>query len=606
MLSLSPPALLANILDSVHLQLPDDIVNWLTPVWILGVGALCGLLLCLLLWGVAAVLSRIPAIGSLADQPVPRRIAIGVLTLLLLGAALTATSGGVDLVAARPGADDKAADVNWWFDLGWAVAGVTFASWLAAMALVYLVASRTISETWVAVQEGVLWPLLIATGVMATFGVLGLAIVRKPSELLDSLVRWPAIVAEGTTTHTFEIPAPPNNFDEPPETAIDVAFRSDEIRRLVFASDQRILVSTQPFAEQTPTAVTIDVPPGEVQTWQRAKEGSNPFVDQQVSKLFVKNRGSGPANLQLTAESDVVYPEMLIIPSIALCVVAVFFLYLWQRTAMPKMAAISLATAKSEIAQPLYALILGIGMFLLVVFIYIPYNTFGEDIKMLKDSGLSLILVLAIVQAVWAASSSVADEIDGRTALTVLSKPVSRRDFILGKFFGIAWSSALLVVLFGLVLMVCVAYKPIYDAREGADYDPTWQKCFFEMAQIVPGLVLAYLETLVMAALSVAISTRLPALANFIICFAIYVLGHLTPLMVQSQVIAEQLPPVIFFGRLIATVLPVLDHFNIQASVAAGVDVPLVYLGWSLVYCVIYSTMAMLLALTLFEDRDLA
>ena len=61
-----------------------------------------------------------------------------------------------------------------------------------------------------------------------------------------------------------------------------------------------------------------------------------------------------------------------------------------------------------------------------------------------------------------------------------------------------------------------------------------------------------------------------------------------------------------FFGRLIATVLPVLDHFNIQASVAAGVPVPWMYLAWSLVYCVLYSSVALLLALTLFEDRDLA
>jgi hypothetical protein len=95
-------------------------------------------------------------------------------------------------------------------------------------------------------------------------------------------------------------------------------------------------------------------------------------------------------------------------------------------------------------------------------------------------------------------------------------------------------------------------------------------------------------------------------IANGLICFSVYVLGHLTPLLVQSQVVAEQLPPVVFFGRLIATVLPVLDHFNIQASVAAGVPVPPVYLIWSLIYCALYSSVAMLLALTLFEDRDLA
>ena len=149
-----------------------------------------------------------------------------------------------------------------------------------------------------------------------------------------------------------------------------------------------------------------------------------------------------------------------------------------------------------------------------------------------------------------------------------------------------------------MLLLVTVAYKPIYDYREGGyeinhqqmNNDPTWHDCHREMVQTVPGIVLAYLETLVIAALSVAISTRLPAIANFLISFAIYVLGHLTPLLVQSQVVAQQLPPVVFFGRLIATVLPVLDHFNIQASVAAGVPVPLQYLAWSLVYCVLYST----------------
>jgi ABC-type transport system involved in multi-copper enzyme maturation permease subunit len=208
----------------------------------------------------------------------------------------------------------------------------------------------------------------------------------------------------------------------------------------------------------------------------------------------------------------------------------------------------------------------------------------------------------------------VADEVEGKTALTVLSKPVSRRDFILGKFAGIAWSVGLMCTIFGILLLVTVAYKPVYDYREGTykvnykpqNQDPTWHDCDREMVQVVPGIVLAYLETLVIGALSVAISTRLPALANFIISFAIYVLGHLTPLMVQSQVVAQQLPPVVFFGRFIATILPVLDHFNIQASVAAGVPVPLIYLAWSLVYCILYSSVAMLLALTLFEDRDLA
>ena len=48
-------------------------------------------------------------------------------------------------------------------------------------------------------------------------------------------------------------------------------------------------------------------------------------------------------------------------------------------------------------------------------------------------------------------------------------------------------------------------------------------------------------------------------LANFIISFSIYVLGHLTPLMVQSQSIADNVPaPVVFLAKISATVLPVM------------------------------------------------
>ena len=68
----------------------------------------------------------------------------------------------------------------------------------------------------------------------------------------------------------------------------------------------------------------------------------------------------------------------------------------------------------------------------------------------------------------------------------------------------------------------------------------------------------------------------------------------------------DMFEPVRFVAELVATILPVLDHFNIQAAVAAGKNVPPDYLGWSLLYCLIYGMIALLLALVLFEDRDLA
>ena len=280
--------------------------------------------------------------------------------------------------------------------------------------------------------------------------------------------------------------------------------------------------------------------------------------------------------------------------------------YFIQRTAMPKVSAIALSTFKTEVAQPIYLLFILLGSLFAFASIYIPYYTLGEDIKMLKDAVLTVILVFSIFMAVWAASKSIAEEIEGRTALTVLSKPIGRRDFILGKFLGISWSTGLLYIVMGLVFLVVVSYKPVYDARENSEADIYWQQCFVEMMTMVPALVLAFLEAIVFVAISVAISTRLPIMANLLLCFGIYVLGHLTPLIVQSSVAIEAFEPVVFFGQLIATIVPVLDHFNVQAALTGGATVPLVYLGWAFIYCLIYAAIAMLLALVMFEDRDLA
>src|SRR5262249_49705716 len=130
-------------------------------------------------------------------------------------------------------------------------------------------------------------------------------------------------------------------------------------------------------------------------------------------------------------------PLWLVAVGVAVITAAFFGLYFLLMLVAPKVAAIARTTAKEAWAQPLFWVELLPGAVLLIMFPFIPYHTFGEDVKVIKDSGLTLIMVLSILLAVWTASVSVADEIEGRTALTLLSKPVGRRQFILGKFLGV-------------------------------------------------------------------------------------------------------------------------------------------------------------------------
>jgi ABC-type transport system involved in multi-copper enzyme maturation permease subunit len=156
----------------------------------------------------------------------------------------------------------------------------------------------------------------------------------------------------------------------------------------------------------------------------------------------------------------------------------------------------------------------------------------------------------------------------------------------------------------GALFLASVSYKMPYDARESALTDPTVADCQREMLQVAPGLLLGFMEAVVMTAISVAISTRLPMLANLMICASIYVLGHLVPILADSAV--GQIEFVRFVAHLLAAILPVLDHFNISAGISTGQQVPPTYLAWAGLYCAIYSAVAMLVALLLFEDRDLA
>jgi ABC-type transport system involved in multi-copper enzyme maturation permease subunit len=274
------------------------------------------------------------------------------------------------------------------------------------------------------------------------------------------------------------------------------------------------------------------------------------------------------------------------------------------RLLVPKVAAIARVTAKEALSQPLFYVLLTIGVFGLVLFPFIPYNTLGEDIKMVKDEGLTLIMMLSIFLALWTASVSISEEIEDRTALTLLSKPVGRRQFILGKFLGVLTPVAIMFVVLSAVFLASVSFKAAYDPRETGSPEATAADCQAEIVKIAPGLALAMMEVIVLAAISVAISTRLPMMANLVICAAIYVLGHLVPILADSAVGKNEY--VKFVADLQSAIFPVLDHFNISAGISGGWPVPWQYIAADGLYCVLYSSVAMLVALLLFEDRDLA
>ncbi|MBA61932.1 MAG: hypothetical protein CMJ76_06145 [Planctomycetaceae bacterium] len=582
------------------LELTPGVEAWFTPLWLIAIGCMVGLVLITLIWLASQLLCKIRQLNQIMEEP-KRALLIttgfaAVLTAILIPFRTS--------VASMP--SSGAAQETVLTYVAQLMALYAFC-WIIVYSVIVIAWKRTAREFPLIVREGMLMPMFALVATMGTLGLLGTLVAPDTSGILTSLLKLPG---SGVTRFSYIVPAESSSFPG------KVDIRIGDVGGMEIISTGTINASFTEFSELS-EQITLDTitdesiyrvspyEPGILQTIT-SKGDAEDTANSVISEIYFRNLGPDEANVELFIAYVPQYSQVACIPVTAFGIVFIFLIYIVQRMAAPRMFAVALSTFKSEVAQPLFVLIVAGGVAALIAFIWIPYNTFGEDIKMLKDTGLTLILVLSIVLALWSASTSVADEIEGRTALTVLSKPLNRRSFVIGKYAGIVWTLLLVYLIFSIVFMAAVAYKPIYDAKEASLGTPDWQTCYLEMIRLAPGLVLAFMEALIFTALSVAISTRLPLLANMTICLVIYALGHLTPLVVESSVDGAGFGIIRFFAQLIATVFPNLELFNIQAAISAGTDVPFAYLGWAFSYCAVYSIIAMLLALIMFEDRDLA
>jgi hypothetical protein len=305
--------------------------------------------------------------------------------------------------------------------------------------------------------------------------------------------------------------------------------------------------------------------------------------------------------------------------------VLVLLLLVW-----PKGGAVALASFRESIRQPMYWLLTCAAAFLLLASPWIPYFTFGEDFKVVKELGFEMIMLFTTVFAVIAASTSVHEEIEGRTAVTLMSKPVSRRQFLLGKFAGILCAAVVMTTLLGWFFEWMLLVRP-YDIQNQVTYvEPPWVLALVrdrlgdtevadllkgigfwvnDALEILPGLVLGFCQVMVLLAIAVALATRLSMVVNLPICLVIFFLGNLTPILAQVSA-QNNLRLVSFTAQLFGTLLPGLEFFSMGQAVVREAPLPTdqfaLYTAQVSLYAVMYTAIALLFGLILFEDRDLA
>src|SRR5438094_6820814 len=111
------------------------------------------------------------------------------------------------------------------------------------------------------------------------------------------------------------------------------------------------------------------------------------------------------------------------------------------------------------IVQPIYSLLLAIGAAILVIFGLLPFFTLGEDTIMYKAVALDVVLLLVLITTLFATSKSIYEEIEDRTMLTLMSKPVSKWEVLVGKYLGIISAAGVQVAILGAILILCTWWR---------------------------------------------------------------------------------------------------------------------------------------------------
>ncbi len=286
--------------------------------------------------------------------------------------------------------------------------------------------------------------------------------------------------------------------------------------------------------------------------------------------------------------------------------------------------------------QPFTIIVLVVGWACILAGSYMPFFTLSEDTKMYRDVATQFVLLFPLVIMVFAAGKVIDEEIENRTMLTLMSKPIARWQVIVGKYLGVVCLVMVAVVVLGIGAVTFANVRFYDDNRidlmvaspnqvESAEYHRLIWENRKAIVSIVPLMTLELLQIATLAAISVAISTRFGLALNMTVVALLYVganltrnvhdLGLETHLQWVLDHAAHLLPflanfdlsPVLIYGN-IGYSQSVLN-MTVPAQIWHCLTVELwpiwQYVAMAGVYAVLYIGAALSIAVALFRTREL-
>lgn len=265
---------------------------------------------------------------------------------------------------------------------------------------------------------------------------------------------------------------------------------------------------------------------------------------------------------------------------------------------MNKVVTIGWNTFREVTRHPAYYIVLGLfGLFVSSSY-YLSVFQLREDVAgEVVQMGIASMTLCALCLAVLGSSKVIYEEIEKKTVLTILSKPVDREQFLLGKFAGIFTSVAVAIgVLFVVLTIVTAVATSSPDETEGT------AGLGAILAVTGRGALLAVLQAAILTAVAVVVSVWFPFEVNAVLLVLFFFTGHMSG-RVRSY-FAER--GWTWVGKGIYYLVPNLEDFSIDRAIATESPVSNAYLGWASGYGLAITASILFIGLLLFRERELA
>ncbi|MCP4293042.1 MAG: ABC transporter permease subunit [bacterium] len=244
-------------------------------------------------------------------------------------------------------------------------------------------------------------------------------------------------------------------------------------------------------------------------------------------------------------------------------------------------------TFLETVRDRIFYLVAVFGFVMLVSTAVVSPLTIGAQGKIMSDVGLSAMSIFGLLVVVFVGSNMVRKEMDKGTVLTILSKPVSRRQYLWGKFLGLSLTQVSMIAVMGVLFLLMTFLAP-------GDFS----------LRYLSAIYLTFLEMILITAVVVMFSTCVSPVLAAVFSLGVFIMGHLSESirdfgMMQGSEFQAQTTQIVYY------IIPNLEIFNVRGAVVHGAPVSGEHLFFATIYGLCYSSILLIIGSSVFAKKEL-